>query len=103
MTDQNPYQASADASLPRQTPAVKQPLRGGMILLLAPVAAYLAFFAGCSALYLLYNAILKLEPTNRTVVARTLLIGPPVAAFVAMLWWAMRTHRRNQQSIERTP
>ena len=64
-----------------------------MILLLAPVAAYVAFFVGCSAVYLLYNAILLLDQSLRTEVADTILTGPPVATAFAMIWWAMRTRR----------
>ena len=102
MAESNPYQPPQITEQSRDEGVKRSRLSAGMILLLAPVATYVAFFVGCSAVFLLYNAILRLDQSYRTAVASTLLIGPPATVFVAMLWWAVRSRGRNEQSGRRT-
>lgn len=98
MSEINPYE-------PPQAPRPIQPgqiakrgLGVAAILLLTPVAVGIAGLASCGAtnefVNANYNTSMSIEML--IVVGLGIFLIPPLATFIAMIWWAIRTHQRNK-------
>jgi cation transporter-like permease len=69
-----------------------------MILLLAPVASYVALFFSSTATWLVIYARQRAGTDPPTAVMSIVLCGPPLVTFLAMIGWALHVHFRNEPS-----
>jgi hypothetical protein len=84
MSDPNPYE-SPHSEKPKVSAATRW-LGFGVLLVLAPIAAAITFFATCSATIALEAGAISL-PSPADVL---LLFGPPGLVFIALLYWAVK-------------
>jgi hypothetical protein len=98
--EQNPYESPTTPEAMTTGKVVKRGLGVGAILLLTPVAVGIAFGGSCAAT----NLVLAVLSDNQLGLSTVIGIGlavfliPPAAVLVAMLGWAIRTHRKNKNA-----
>ena len=91
---------------PQQPPlkpiqVAKRAIGVGTILLLTPVAVGIAGLASCGTVQLNADSLLPTERFDqpaRLIIGVALQVVPPLLVLIAMLWWAFRTNRRQQQA-----
>ena len=103
MTEPNPYEPPQMPEPLKPAQVAKRGLGVAAILLLTPVAVGIAMAGSCAAVDPVVNSVPPGEYLRAFVLGWVVFLIPPGLTLIGMLRWAMRTHRRSQQSTERTP
>ena len=114
--DPNPYESPRDPeqelraknrTRKPQQPAkrsLKRPLGAMAILLLTPLAVFLAAGISCAATYgFVDSAYPSVDVQTIVVVAWTIFLLPPIAVFIGMLWFAFHVLVRTKPSARSGP
>jgi hypothetical protein len=94
VSEPNPYEPPQRPGPLKPVQIVKRGLGVVTVLLLTPVAVLITGSASCAVSAVTMNLSGNFLPGT---VDLTVFIAPPLLVLVAMLWWAVRTYRRQRQ------
>jgi hypothetical protein len=93
----NPYQSPQNPKPLDPAQIVRRGVGVAAILLLTPLAVIVATFIGRGAAIVAQVAAEPIVGPDNPYLIFPLWFGPPLVVLIAMLWWALRVHRRNQE------
>jgi uncharacterized RDD family membrane protein YckC len=102
MSQPNPYQPPQ----PDPWSDLQRAARGVgciVILLLTPVATFIAFFAGCLVSNMAFPVLKAIPEFLAIAIVYALYFGAPAATLIGMCWWGIRAYRRQRSKADTGP